>query len=417
MAKVILTQQTDTLDAHSGLGDKPNTNDGLSATQLKTRYDRDVNRNKTFLNGTLIAELQANDGAYAIGYDGTEDNVGDMLNTIISAGTGTIPPDGTITEAKIVDGSVTEAKISDSLAQNIFASFSPSPFYLYDASDKTVSVDENLSGNIGVYNNLTINATKTLTCTNRTSFIYVKETLTLNGDISTINAGMQATDKSATSDNQGGDGAGNVIIFCKSISGTGNIYASGGSGYDATVYTGTSQNNAGSVVSGNLAGLTNGANGDKLFNILFNQYLVALTDASDAGAFGGYDGTSSYTYAVGGHGGDSPYVSGGAGGLASLSDKGSGGGGAGAGGTVIIITIGSISAIGIDVSGGSGGNAGVQSHGNGGGGGAGGLVNIMGVSDSSVKTLTGGVGGTAGTTSGDAGTVGGTGYYEFFELA
>ena len=101
MAKVILTQQTDTLDAHSGLGDKPNTNDGLSATQLKIRYDRDVNRNKTFLNGTLIAELQANDGAYAVGYDGTEDNVGDMLNTIISAGTGTIPPDGSITDAKL----------------------------------------------------------------------------------------------------------------------------------------------------------------------------------------------------------------------------------------------------------------------------------------------------------------------------
>ncbi len=89
MAKKTLTQQTQTLDAHSSLGDRPNINDGLDATQLKTRYDRDVNRNKDFLNSTLLSELADetlnNSGSNTIGHKSTNitaDNVGDGLEEV-----------------------------------------------------------------------------------------------------------------------------------------------------------------------------------------------------------------------------------------------------------------------------------------------------------------------------------------------
>lgn len=89
MALNNFTQQTQTLDAHSTLGDRPNINDGLTATQLKTRYDRDVNRNKDYINGTLISELEAetasDSGASKIGVETVSGVTGNDIQTIISS--------------------------------------------------------------------------------------------------------------------------------------------------------------------------------------------------------------------------------------------------------------------------------------------------------------------------------------------
>jgi hypothetical protein len=78
------------------------------ATALKTAFDKTGNDAKTYNNSTLIVELQSqtlNDsGAHAIGLntaDTVATNVADELALIRQAGSGTIPPDGSITDAKL----------------------------------------------------------------------------------------------------------------------------------------------------------------------------------------------------------------------------------------------------------------------------------------------------------------------------
>lgn len=54
-----ITQLTNDLNIHQSLADLPNSADGLSAAQLKVKYDEAVNLIKTYLNTTLIAELES----------------------------------------------------------------------------------------------------------------------------------------------------------------------------------------------------------------------------------------------------------------------------------------------------------------------------------------------------------------------
>ena len=54
-----LTSLTDNLDIVSALDDEPNDVGGLSATELKAKFDVAANLIKTYINGTLIPELAA----------------------------------------------------------------------------------------------------------------------------------------------------------------------------------------------------------------------------------------------------------------------------------------------------------------------------------------------------------------------
>jgi hypothetical protein len=53
------TQLTTDLNIISALDDEPNDNTGLTAAQLKAKFDEGGNDIKTFINGTLISELDA----------------------------------------------------------------------------------------------------------------------------------------------------------------------------------------------------------------------------------------------------------------------------------------------------------------------------------------------------------------------
>ena len=88
------------------MSDRPNQNEGLTPAQLKAKFDESGNRLKSYINNTLIAELQSSasgySGAQRIGYDGASvDNIADALDQIYSAGSGTIPPDGTVSQEKL----------------------------------------------------------------------------------------------------------------------------------------------------------------------------------------------------------------------------------------------------------------------------------------------------------------------------
>jgi hypothetical protein len=54
------TKLTDDLDIIQALGDKPNQSDGLSAAQMKAKYDEGTNLIKTYINDTLTAEIDTN---------------------------------------------------------------------------------------------------------------------------------------------------------------------------------------------------------------------------------------------------------------------------------------------------------------------------------------------------------------------
>jgi len=103
MAQINFTEPTYDVDNIQGLADQPTE----SAIILKQTFDKTGSDAKDYTTDTLIAELKSTDtdlsGAQRIGYEGgvPEDNVKDALDLIYSGGSGTIPPDGTITTAKL----------------------------------------------------------------------------------------------------------------------------------------------------------------------------------------------------------------------------------------------------------------------------------------------------------------------------
>lgn len=100
----------------AALDDEPNDVGGLSAAQLKAKFDEGGLALKQFVNGTLIDELEAGAAAESIGAldaNGHETNVqGELDNIRESIVSGTVP-DGGITTAKLHDGAVTNAKLDD----------------------------------------------------------------------------------------------------------------------------------------------------------------------------------------------------------------------------------------------------------------------------------------------------------------
>lgn len=81
----------------SGLGDEPNTDDSLSAAQLKAKFDEGGKNIRTYLNNTLSSQVQAE------------------IRAIEDANVGTAKLiDGCVTAAKLDGGAVTTVKIAAS---------------------------------------------------------------------------------------------------------------------------------------------------------------------------------------------------------------------------------------------------------------------------------------------------------------
>ena len=110
----------ESLDIIQQLSDMPNEDDNLTAEELKAKFDKGVNILKEYVF-TFIDELEGSLGASNIGYDGAHPTVGEAIKSLESAGVGTIPPDNTITNAKLQDGSVSELKLALELANKINA--------------------------------------------------------------------------------------------------------------------------------------------------------------------------------------------------------------------------------------------------------------------------------------------------------
>lgn len=96
------TQNTDNLNIIQALADLPNETDGLSSSQMKAKFDEAVNLLKTFLNSTLIAELEAQTASASLGavVGGGASNIQNFINIVEAAGVGSLPPDNSLTTVK-----------------------------------------------------------------------------------------------------------------------------------------------------------------------------------------------------------------------------------------------------------------------------------------------------------------------------
>lgn len=114
----------ESLDIIQSITGSADNNYGLTEKQMKAKFDEAVNIIKTFLNNH-IGDLETRTAADNIGYDGVlggeSHTVGEALDKIETAGTGTIPPDNTIGTYKIIDNAITEPKLALDLAQKINA--------------------------------------------------------------------------------------------------------------------------------------------------------------------------------------------------------------------------------------------------------------------------------------------------------
>lgn len=114
------TKVTKDMGIISALADKPNDVGGLSAAQLKAKFDEGGQALKTYLNGTLTAELEAAGGAGNIGIQAitglTATTVQGALEALLDAiedATAGVLLDGSVTTAKLYAGAVTTDKLAD----------------------------------------------------------------------------------------------------------------------------------------------------------------------------------------------------------------------------------------------------------------------------------------------------------------
>lgn len=115
-----LTQLTTDLNIIQALNDEPNDVGGLSAAQLKAKFDEAANLIKTYINTVLIPELAGATGAPAIGID----QIADMTATTVqgaleelrlavnSAVAANLTP-GSVLTTHLATDAVTNAKLAD----------------------------------------------------------------------------------------------------------------------------------------------------------------------------------------------------------------------------------------------------------------------------------------------------------------
>jgi hypothetical protein len=98
-----------TVNTIQSLSDNPNTDDGLSSSQLKAKFDQTAVDIKAYINNSLIPDFvsvaQTMSGAKKIGLYTVSGlsaaNVQDAIQEIVTAGLGGLPADGSITDTKL----------------------------------------------------------------------------------------------------------------------------------------------------------------------------------------------------------------------------------------------------------------------------------------------------------------------------
>lgn len=103
-----ITTLTGDFDIIAALDDEPNDTGGLTAAALKAKFDEAGNAVQTYVNDTLIPELDAEHLPYQYGVEGGQT----IKEALDEAALGEIP-DGSITALKLASDSVTTAKIVD----------------------------------------------------------------------------------------------------------------------------------------------------------------------------------------------------------------------------------------------------------------------------------------------------------------
>jgi hypothetical protein len=103
----------------SALNDKPNVQDGLSASALKAKFDEAGQAIQDYINETLISELEGEGAAGKIGIaeiDGLtleNETVQDALQALANTAISGLIPDGAVQTSKIYDEAVTTDKLAD----------------------------------------------------------------------------------------------------------------------------------------------------------------------------------------------------------------------------------------------------------------------------------------------------------------
>lgn len=121
---------TDDLNVIQKLDTEPNDIGGLSADELKAKFDEAANIVKTYINEVLLPAMEGNEGANNVGIEtisaiSTATNVQDALIQIVQLIQGISQgsvPDGSITSQKLADAAVTAVKMAENAvdSSNIF---------------------------------------------------------------------------------------------------------------------------------------------------------------------------------------------------------------------------------------------------------------------------------------------------------
>ena len=121
-----LTTSTDDLNIIAALDDEPNDVGGLSAAQLKAKFDEAVLTFQTYFNGTHIPELDADHLPYLYGAATT---IKETMEGLVVG----VMPDDSVTPAKLADATLTY--INESNAWSLIQSYTTAGSYTWTVPD------------------------------------------------------------------------------------------------------------------------------------------------------------------------------------------------------------------------------------------------------------------------------------------
>ena len=105
----MIPRVTDELGTVSTLDDRPNDTGGLTAAELKAKFDADSGTLKTYLNDVLIPFLEGTSAAESIGIATISGFSADNIQTALEQIIGAMQD---ITQGSVADGSITLAKLA-----------------------------------------------------------------------------------------------------------------------------------------------------------------------------------------------------------------------------------------------------------------------------------------------------------------
>ncbi len=135
------TQLTSALNIIASLSQTPNETDGLSATEVQAKFDEASGLIKTYINSTLLTELESQGASASLGavVSGVAGTLQEFIDNVESAGAGSLPPANSVTNSMMATANKTG--VLTDITFNTYTSLALGIQGVYDTLNALITTD------------------------------------------------------------------------------------------------------------------------------------------------------------------------------------------------------------------------------------------------------------------------------------